>query len=175
MSSSWFPVALAVILVGCSLADDEILRRQDSVGIPSSSTFDKWVRQNPCGALTVQRPLLNASGRVGGRVTSGQWVHLYIAPNLTRGAARFVVGNCASLGRVPVNRSGGFELLSLPEGKFVAATNSPGKDSHMIVHEYNRSGYHIRQDDAFLEEDRLLFIFSIQPTSPARKLPSNGH
>lgn len=162
MRGEFLFMVMAIFVTGCAPARLECTTWDELHTLPNYTAFDEWVEQNPCGSLRVRSPLFNVSGQVRGSSSLlGNWVYLHITPNLTRGAARFVVGNCASLARVPINESGSFVFLSLPAGKYVAVTYSFDNNSQMVLHEYNRSGFVIRQDDEFMEGNRLYSVFSV--------------
>jgi len=159
---------LTFLLLACAPARLECTTWDELLTLPNFTASDKWVEQNPCGSLLVRPPLFNVSGQVhGSSDLLGDWVSLHIMPNLTRGAAGYVAGNCASLGRVPINKSGSFVFLSLPVGKYVAVVPSFVNDYSVEIEEHVGSGLEVRQVDAFGDGNHTFSLFFVGRRAPS--------
>ena len=92
-----------------------------------------WIHGNPCGYLTVQRPLFNVSGEVTGKADGEGRFSLHIAPNRTVAGVRFAAGQCAPLMAARLASNGSFVLKALPVGDYVIAVTGRELPDHASV------------------------------------------
>lgn len=140
-------VGAPTVFGGCGI-DREAPSASEPVTVPAHdySAFEDWVRHNPCGSLTIKRPLFNVSGQVSSSTGRVSMVTLFIAPNISPGAAVYVIEHCPPLMRIPLTEPGEFTLSSLPEGDYlVAFLGDPTTERPlpMEILGYHKSNYSI--------------------------------
>ena len=176
------PRLLAYIIVCCLLLALSSCKVENHVSTPAKWTiptmpdreaWEEWVRNNPCGSLTITRPPFNVTGHIPAGGPVGSSVFLFIAPNVSRGGAFFAVDNCAPLMAVPIREEGQFYLGPLPEGDYVVVAPKytvRGEATPPVIEEYVLSDYAVTAAMDGRDEQHALTVFSVRPIYEAINL-----
>jgi len=152
---------------GCSLEPSSPSLGSEAVpSRPNLSAYSDWLRNNPCGSITIKRPLFNVTGYFPEPIRSNATAYLFTAPNTSLNAALFVIDHCAPLMKVSVKSDGWFKLPSLPQGYYVVAAPRHlfPKDSALpIMNEYRLSSYSITAALAHQSQRHTLAVLSVLP------------
>ena len=88
--------------------------------------FKERIRQNPCGAMTIQPPFINVTGRFTNGVRHNTALFLFLTRNTTYENATYVLNNCAAIRRGRLENGTRFSFGLLPAGKYVAMVVGQG-------------------------------------------------
>lgn len=90
-----------------------------------ANKWQRWTERNPCGHLTIAPPLVNITGYIAAGQKLPPSVDLYITPNVTEDAARYVMHHCRPLTRVRPTDGRHVVFENIPPGTFIIATPNP--------------------------------------------------
>ncbi len=125
-----------------------------------------WMASNPCGVLSIRRPLVNVSGHFTAvSNTSSRQLFLYLATNHSYDAVLRTVNHCRYLARTQISGDGGFQFLNLPIGNYsVLYRQSPGEpvQGFPVIDEQNASSHKVEMLWHGGDQNHALGVFSIQ-------------
>ena len=121
---------------------------------------------NPCGVLSVQRPLVNITGHLTAMSNaSSRQLFLYLASNRSLDSVLWAVDHCRYLARTKITDDGGFQFLDLPAGNYsVFFRRSPDESvqGFPVIDEQNVSTHTVEMLWHGRDQSHSIGVFAIQ-------------
>ena len=115
-------VALIAVLIGGAFMRKNVAfeDNQHSSNPFSTAGFQHWLEQNPCGAVSLNKPFYHVNGTFA-NVEHSQALRLFLVRNFSQNAAAYSAGHCLWLAEISASTTGHFTLPHMPCGTYALA------------------------------------------------------